>query len=198
MPKGKKALGCAWLYKYKYNADGTNERPKARLVVQGNRQVEGVDYEETFAPVAKLTTVRTLLEVAVARNWEVHQMDVQNVFLHGDLHEEVYMKMPPGFSASDPNKVCKLRKSLYGLKQALRCWFAKLTSALKKAGFKQSYSDYSLFTYIRGGESARLLIYVDDLVITGSDLGIVTRIKEHLSKCFKMKDLGRIKYFLGI
>lgn len=198
LPKGKKALGCAWLYKYKYNADGTKERPKARLVVQGNRQVEGVDYEETFAPVAKLTTVRTLLEVAVARNWEVHQMDVQNAFLHGDLHEEVYMKMPPGFSASDPNKVCKLRKSLYGLKQAPRCWFAKLTSALKKAGFKQSYTDYSLFTYIRGGESARVLIYVDDLVITGSDLGIVTRIKEHLSKCFKMKDLGRTKYFLGI
>lgn len=104
LPKGKRALGCRWLYKYKYNADGTNERPKARLIVYGNKQVEGEDNEETFAPVAKLTTVRTLLEVAVAMNWEVHQMDVHNTFLHGDLEEEVYMKMPLGFSAKDPNK----------------------------------------------------------------------------------------------
>lgn len=148
--------------------------------------------------MAKLTTVRTLLEVAVAMNWKVHQMDVHNAFLHGDFKEEVYMKMPPGFSASDPNKVCRLKKSLYGLKQAPRCWFAKLTSALKKAGFKQSYSDYSLFTYIRNGKSLRVLIYVDDLVIVGSDLNMVEKFKTHLRKCFKMKDLGKLKYFLGI
>ena len=131
LPPGKKALGCRWLYKYKFNADGMIERGKSRLVVCGNKQVEGEDYEETFAPVAKLTTVRTLLEVAVAMSWEVHHMDVHNALLHGDLKEEVYMRMPPGFSASDPNKVCRLRKSLYGLKQAPRCWFAKLTTALK-------------------------------------------------------------------
>ena len=108
------------------------------------------------------------------------------------------MRMPPGFSASDPNKVCRLRKSVYGLKQAPRCWFAKLTTTLKRAGFKQSYNDYSLFTYIKNNKSLRVLIYVDDLVIVGSDLDMVEKFKVHLSKCFKMKDLGKLKYFLGI
>ena len=198
LPKGKKALACMWIYKYKYNADGTVERPKARLVVCGNKQVEGHDYDETFAPVAKLTTVRMLLEVAAAKNWEVHQMDVHNAFLHGDLEEEVYMKMPPGFQKGEEGKVCHLRKSLYGLKQAPRCWFAKLTSELKKFGFKQSYSDYSLFTYIKGDRSLRVLVYVDDLIIAGNDLKTVTKFKDYLSDFFKMKDLGKAKYFLGI
>lgn len=108
------------------------------MVVCSNKQVEGEDYGETFAPVAKMTTVRTLFEVAAAKNWEVHQMDVHNAFLHGDQEEEVYMKMHPGFYADKPYKVCKLKKSLYGLKQALRCWFSTLTTALKKFGFKQS------------------------------------------------------------
>lgn len=125
-------------------------------------------------------------------------MDVHNAFLHGDLEEEVYMKMPPGFHTDDQTKVCRLRKSLYGLKQAPRCWFAKLTSALKSFGFKQSYSDYSLFAYIKDGKSLRVLVYVDDLVIAGNDLEMLTKFKAYLSKCFKMKDLGKLKYFLGI
>lgn len=198
LPRGKKALACMWVYKYKFNADGTVERPKARLVVCGNRQVEGTYYGETFAHVAKLTTVCTLLEVAAAKNWEVHQMDVHNAFLHGDLQEEVYMQMPPGFETDEPGKVCRLRKSLYGLKQSLRYWFAKLTSALKSFSFKQSYSDYSLFTFIEGGNSVCVLVYVDDLIIAGNNLKVMARFKSYLSKCFKMKDLGKAKYFLGI
>ena len=198
LPKGKKALSNQWIHKIKYNADGTVERYKSRLVVCGNKQTEGVDYDETFAPVAKLTTVRTMLEVGVALNWEIHQMDVHNAFLHGDLKEEVYMKLPQGFQTDDPSKVCRLKKSLYGLKQAPRCWFAKLTSALKTFGVKQSYADYSLFTYIKDGKSLRVLVYVDDLVIAGNDLVMLEKFKVYLSKCFKMKDLGEMKYFLGI
>lgn len=146
LPPGKRALGSKWVYKIKYNSDGSVERYKARLVLLGNNQIEGIDYNETFAPVAKMVTVRTFLSVAAAKSWELHQMDVHNAFLHGDLDEEVYMKMPLGFVTSQPNKVCRLRKSLYGLRQAPRCWFAKLAAALKKYGFLQSQSDYSLFT----------------------------------------------------
>lgn len=114
---------------------------KARLVVFGHHQIEGIDYDETFAPVEKMVIVRTFLAVAAIKKWEVHQIDVHNAFLHGDLEEEVYMKVPPGFKNTDPNLVCRLKKSLYGLKQAPRCWFAKLVTTLKRYGFVHSYSD---------------------------------------------------------
>ncbi|XP_019099636.1 PREDICTED: uncharacterized protein LOC109132470 [Camelina sativa] len=143
-------------------------------------------------------TVRLFLGTAVKRNWEVHQMDVYNAFLHGDLEEEIYMKHPPGFKASDPKKVCRLRKSIYGLKQSPRCWFEKLSTALKKFGFEQSLSDYSLFTMDKDGEQLHVLVYVDDLIITGSTMTVMQAFKDYLSTCFHMKDLGPLKYFLGI
>ena len=125
-------------------------------------------------------------------------MDVHNAFLHGDLNEEVYMKLPPGFESSYPNKVCRLQKSLYGLKQAPRCWFAKLVSAFKDCGFLQSYADYSLFTYTRGSIQINVLVYVDDLILSGNDSIALQTFKAYLSHCFHMKDLGPLKYFLGI
>jgi hypothetical protein len=118
------------VYKIKYNSNGSIERCKARLVILGNNQVEGIDYYETFAPTVKMATVHTFLMVAVAKNWELHQMDVHNTFLHGDLTEEVYMHMPPGFASPSPGKACRLRKSLYGLHQSPHCWFAKLAASL--------------------------------------------------------------------
>ncbi|CAA7015697.1 unnamed protein product [Microthlaspi erraticum] len=198
LPPGKVALGNSWVYTLKYNADGTLERHKARLVVLGNHQVEGEDFTETFAPVAKMTTLRSLLKIIAANNWEVHQMDVHNAFLRGDLDEEVYMKLSLGFRHKDPNKVCRLHKSLYGLKQAPRCWFAKLTTALKEVGFVQSYSDYSLFIYSKNSVEIRVLIYVDDLLICGNKSAALSKFKEYLGECFRMKDLGRMKYFLGL
>ena len=119
-------------------------------------------------------------------------------FLHEDLDEEVYMKLPPRFESSNPNIVCRLRKSLYGLKQAPRCWFAKLVSALKWYGFLQSYSDYSLFTYTHDQVQINVLVYVDDLIISGNDSAALHTSKTYLSACFKMKDIGSLKYFLGI
>ena len=146
LPPDKKAINCHWLYKTKLKSDGSVDRKKARLVVQGNRQRKGVDYEETFAPVAKMVTVRSLLAIAAMNGWNIAQMDVSNAFLHGDLLEEVYMQFPMGYvgkgesvrdEKSTSTKVCRLKKSLYGLKQAPRQWFAKLSSALESFGYQQ-------------------------------------------------------------
>lgn len=198
LPPGKRALGCKWVFRIKYNADGTIECYKARLVILGNHQIEGLDYNETFAPVAKMVSVRLFLAVAATKNWELHQMDVHNAFLHGDLEEEVYMRLPPGFSSATPGLVCRLKKSLYGLRQAPRCWFAKLVQALFRYGFRQSCSDYSLFTYVRANLRLYVLVYVDDLIISGNDHTTIQAFKTYLSQCFHMKDLGTLKYFLGI
>lgn len=142
-PPGKHPIGCKWVYRIKLNSDGTIERNKVRLVAKGFSQIEGIDYKETFAPMAKMVTVRALLAASVHHNWYIEQLDVNNAFLHGDLHEEVYMIVPQGYNASlPPNTVCKLNKSLYGLKQANRQWFTKLCTYLQSTGFIQSHADH--------------------------------------------------------
>ena len=145
-----------------------------------------------------MTSVRCFLAVAVAKGWALHQLDVNNTFLHGDLQEEVYMKLPPGFKGNDNTKVCRLRKSLYGLRQALRQWFAKLSSKLCEYGFIWSYADYSLFTYRKGDIFMSVLVYVDDIVLAGNNTVTCIHFKHYLNTCFSIKDLGHLKYFLGI
>lgn len=169
LPDGKHPIGCKWVFKVKHKSDGTVERHKARLVAKGYNQIEGIDYLETFSPVAKMTTIRVLMALASTYNWHLHQLDVNTAFLHGDLHEEVYMKPPPGLQISDPNLVCKLEKSLYGLKQASRQWNAKLTEVLLCSGYIQSRYDYSLFTKSNGSGFTAILVYVDDLALTGTE-----------------------------
>ncbi|KAB2612568.1 hypothetical protein D8674_034884 [Pyrus ussuriensis x Pyrus communis] len=161
-------------------------------------QIEGLDYRETFAPVAKLTTVRLLLAVASVQQWHLHQLDVNNAFLHGDLEEDVYMSLPPGFGRKGETRVCKLHKSLYGLKQASRQWFIKLSCALRKAGYQQSKADYSLFVRNHDGKFTALLVYVDDIILAGNNIQAIEDTKSFLMKQFKLKDLGQLRYFLGI
>ncbi|OMO65653.1 hypothetical protein CCACVL1_21443 [Corchorus capsularis] len=198
LPPRKKPIGCKWIFKIKYKSDGTIERYKARFVAKGYNQIEGMDFHETFAPVAKLVTVRCLLAIAAIKNWELHQLDVNNAFLHGDLDEEVYMSLPPGYGDKNDSRVCRVRKSLYGLKQASRNWFAKFFAALLEFGFIQSTVDYSLFTLTTGSSFLVVLVYVDDLIIAGDDSVRIRSLKQHLDSRFHIKDLGPLKYFLGI
>lgn len=168
LPPRKKTIGCKWVYHDKYNSNGSLEHYKDCLVARGFTQVEGDDFNGTFSPVVEMTTVRTLLTVVAAKSWGIFQMDVNNDFLQGDLFEEVYMDAPQGFTAGAyAGKVCKLVKSLYGLKQSSRQWNSKLTRALLRHRYIQSPANYSLFTKTRGTQQVLLLVYVDDLFITG-------------------------------
>jgi hypothetical protein len=199
LPAGKEVVGCRWIFKTKFKSDGTVDRHKARLVAQGFTQKFGVDYKETFAHVAKMTTVRVLLSVAINQGWPLFQMDVSNAFLHGDLEEEVFMKLPPGHPHSGNSMlVCKLHKSIYGLKQSSRAWHTKLSIALESLGFTRSSTDSSLFIKIVSDHTLVVLIYVDDLIITGSTEASIAQLKRSLQQQFLIKDLGSLKYFLGI
>nr|GFA35114.1 retrovirus-related Pol polyprotein from transposon TNT 1-94 [Tanacetum cinerariifolium] len=132
LPQGKKPVGCRWIFTVKYKPDGIVERYKARLVTKGHTQTYGIDYSETFSPVAKMDTIRVLLSVASNQGWSLHQFDVKNAFLYEELKEEVYMEASPGFSEHfKPEEVCRLKKSLYGLKQSPRAWFGRFTLAIK-------------------------------------------------------------------
>ncbi|KAI9161691.1 hypothetical protein LWI28_019793 [Acer negundo] len=198
LPAGKTPISCKWVYKVKHHSDGSVKRYKARLVAKGFTQLEGIDYQDTFSSTAKIISVRCLLALASARGWSLHQMDVNNAFLHGDLAEEIYMSPPPGLWRQGEHLVCRLHKSLYGLKQASRQWFAKFSAAICSAGFVQSRADYSLFTRKQGKSFTALLIYVDDILITGNDPVRIAVTKKLLHSHFRLKYLGNLKYFLGI
>jgi hypothetical protein len=199
LPKGKKTVGCKWVFSIKHKADGSIDRYKARLVAKGYTQTYGIDYQETFSPVAKLNTVRVLLSLAANLDWPLHQFDVKNAFLHGDLEEEVYMDVPPGYTAnSESEVVCKLQRALYGLKQSPRAWFGRFSWAMKKYGYTQSNSDHTLFLKHRLGKVTALIIYVDDMIITGDDVVEISKLQKQLATELEMKSLGGLKYFLGI
>lgn len=152
--------------------------------------MDGVDFHVTFAPVAKLVTIRTLLMVAIKKEWIVEQLDVNNAFLHGDLLEEVYMKIPEGFSNKGETRVCRLRKYLYGLYHASRNWYQKITMALGSLGFQQSKADASLFICKNGDILVTTLIYVDDVIVFGNDATKISKLKMHLDHEFNIKVLG--------
>ncbi|GMI66032.1 hypothetical protein HRI_000272500 [Hibiscus trionum] len=201
LPVGRKAVGCKWLFKVKLKADGTVDRFKARLVAKGFAQIPGFDFMDTFSPVVRFATVNILLSVAVSNQWPIRQVDVNNAFLKGDLQEDVYMQQVPGFeegSSTGKVLVCKLRKALYGLRQAPRNWFAKLKEFLCTLGFVESKADPSLFLLLNGHDVTYLIVYVDDILITGNATSTIDNVISELHNKFSLKDLGLLQFFLGL
>ena len=181
LPPGKSVVGCKWIYKIKTRSDGSIERYKACLVAKSFTHEYGIDYEETFAPVTHISSVRALLAIAAARKWDIFQMDVKNAFLNGDLNEEVYMQPPPSLSV-ESNKVCYLRCALYSLKQAPRGWFAKFSSTISRLGYMASHYDSALFLRRTDKDTILLLLYVDDMIITNDDLSGIQELNDFLSQ----------------
>jgi hypothetical protein len=192
-------IGCHWVFKLKHNSNGSVARYKARLVAQGNHQTPSLDFNETFSPVVKPATMRLMLSIAAQQRWSLRQLDISNAFLHGSLKECVYMRQPPGFvDPALPSHVCFLHKSIYGLRQAPRAWFEKFSSHLLTIGFIASQADPSLFLYKQGSTVLYLLLYVDDIILTGNAPIAITDLITNLGSVFELKDLGPLKYFLGL
>ncbi|KAK4390694.1 Retrovirus-related Pol polyprotein from transposon RE2 [Sesamum angolense] len=193
LPPGKQTIGSRWVFKLKLNPDGSVECYKARLVTKGYNQIEGVDYFDTA-----LFNCPYLLALAVSRSWPLLQFDVNNAFLHGSLDEDVYMEPPQGFVGAAPGQVCKLQKSLYGLKQASRQWNLELMTKFLDFGFSQSTHEHCLFIKSSDSEFTALLVYVDDILLTGNSESAMYAVRDYLDDLFTIKDLGQAKYFLGL
>ena len=164
-PKDKSIIGTRWVYRNKMDEDGVATRNKARLVAQGFTQLEGLDYDETFAPVARLEAIRLFLAYASFKNFTVYQMDVKTAFLHGDLEQEVFLKQPPGFEDKDyPDHVYRLDKAVYGLKQAPRAWYDTLTEYLLHQGYRRGAIDNTIFIKESGPDIILAQVYVDDII----------------------------------
>ena len=167
-------------------------------MAKGYNQHLGIDYSETFSPVDKMTTITTLISIAAKKQLNIYKLDVNNTFLHGDLNEEVYMDVPPGLVNPYTRLVCKLNKSLYGLKQASRQLYEKLIAALSSRDYTHSLYDYSLFNKNKGFSTIFLGAYVVDIILTGTDSKVIVNLKIFLHDQFRIKDLGRLHYFWGL
>lgn len=197
--KGKKVIGLKWVYKLKKDSEGKIVKHKARLVAKGYVQQQGIDFDEVFAPVARLETIRLIIALAVQEGWLLHHMDVKSAFLNGDLKEEVYVTQPPGFEEKgSENKVLKLHKALYGLRQAPRAWNFKLDKTLSSLGFARSKVEHAVYKRKQGVNCIILGVYVDDLIITGTSEQEIENFKSQMKEIFRMSDLGLLSYYLGI
>lgn len=199
LPKGHKAIDLKWVFKEKRDQNGEVTKHKARLVAKGYVQRQGVDFDEVFAPVTRLETVRLLLALAAKNHWEVHHLDVKSAFLNGTLLEEVYVRQPKGFvKPGQEDKVYRLLKALYGLRQAPRAWYSRLNQYLLQLGFVKCPFEHAVYTKKYGADSLVVGVYVDDLIVTGTSLPDILKFKGDMSREFDMSDLGKLSYYLGL
>ncbi|KAL4020424.1 hypothetical protein IC575_019200 [Cucumis melo] len=200
LPNGKKAVGVKWVFKIKRNEKGEVKRYKARLVAKRYSQRKGIDYDEVFAPVARLETIRLLIALAAQNNWKIFQMDVKSAFLNGYLEEEVYLEQPPGYSVKDQeDKVLKLKKALYGLKQAPRMWNSRINKYFLDNGYLRCPYEHSLYIKVNGhGDILVVCLYVDDLIFTGNCASMFEDLKKAMTQEFEMTDIVLMSYYLGI
>lgn len=198
LPQNRKSIRCKWVFRTKRDACGNIMRYKARLVAKGYTQVEGVDFNEIFAPVAKFTTIRCMVALGASLDLEMHQMDVKTAFLNPTLKEEMYMEQPSRFVQGGQHLKCKLKKALYGLKQSGREWYKDMDATLISSGFTRSQADHSL--YVKQSNECLMIViaYVDDLIIMASSIKDLEDLKATLMKEYKMSDLGERHYCLGI
>ena len=199
-PKSKDIIGLKWVYKIKFNGDGSIQNHKVRLVAKGYSQQPGIDFNETFAPVVRMETIRTVLALAAQLKTKVYQLDVKSAFLNGELEEEVYVEQPQGYvEKGREDKVYRLRKALYGLKQAPRAWNNKIDHYFQQNGFTRSLSEPSLYLKKEGTHDSLILcLYVDDLIYTSTNPRMAEVFKKNMMKEYEMTDLGTMRYFLGI
>jgi hypothetical protein len=191
-------VSSKWIFKIKHVADGSIDKYKARFISHGFSQKEGIDYEETFSLVARYTSIRTIIALATKMKWKLHQMDVKTTYLNGVLEEEVYIEQPQGFEVENrKTHVCKLKKALYGLKQAPGAWYGRIDNFLTSLGFTKSKVDSNLYFKVMNDELVILLMYVDDLLLTGEEK-IIIECKKKITAEFEVKDLGLMHYFLGL
>jgi reverse transcriptase-like protein len=196
-PKGRKVVGSKWVFRIKHGPDGTIQKYKARVIAQGFTQIENIDYDETFAPVAKFTSLCTILAIAAEEDLEVHQMDVKSAYLNGVLKEEIFMEPPPGFDVPEGMVLC-LVKAVYGTKQGGRIWYENIRSKLEAMGYKRTEADHAVFTCVQDSKHSIIALYVDDITIASKNLKIISQDKEALKKHYEMTDLGEISWILGM
>ena len=198
LPPGKKAINSGWVFKVKLNSDGTVERYKSRLVAKGCSQRPGYDYTEVFAPTFRPASLRLILSLAAREGYKLCSIDISSAFTYGELDEEIYMRQPEGYHQGGPNTVCRLQKSLYGLKQAARQWNKKLHSVFSSLGYTKLQSDSSIYLYSNGDVKVIVPVYIDDItLVSRNDSAVDSTIKE-LSKHFKLRDLGPTTFLLAV
>jgi len=199
LPSGRRSIGNKWVLKIKRKADGSIKCYKARLVAKGYTQEEGIDYEDTFSPFVRITSFCLILAIVAHMDLELYQMDVRTAFLNGELNEEIYMDQPLGFETKgQERKVCKLKRSIYGLKQASRQWNVKFHQAILKDGFTMMEEDHCVYSKCSNNSFIILSLYVDDILIAGNSKEMIDTTKKWLTSNFEMKDMGEASYVLGV